>query len=290
MHLRDSLQASVAYTLLRRCGEDVSPYTEDMNFEYLQAFNTLPVLSVLGSYTTELCKPVLMEVYKTIWAFDQQLKKKALAKDDNFNYNALKHESERRSEETQINNMVSGEEPQQEERSQEDGTDVSEERGLLHSEYHDGQTGGSDAEQIRQDEEELSEGTQEGRVFWAFVKRQTDGTSADDAEHGRGEDGTDHQPDGESRGHDGGTESIRSDEMDTADEQPAPVSGGDRPEGDYIQLSLFPSVEEQVGNIAAAETGMKYTMPAAFFIPEEYLDVILRTGGGRDDSRKRIYA
>ncbi|MBR2383439.1 MAG: alpha-L-fucosidase, partial [Anaerotignum sp.] len=78
--------------------------------------------------------------------------------------------------------------------------------------------------------------------------------------------------------------------MDAADEQPAPVSGGDRPAGDYIQLSLFPSVEEQAGNIAAAEAGMKYTMSAAFSVPEEYLDVILQTGGGRDDSRKRIYA
>lgn len=290
VHLRDSLQASVAYTLLRRCGEDVSLYTEDMNFEYLQAFNTLPVLSVLGSYTTELCKPVLMEVYKTIWAFDQQLKKKALAKDDNLDYNALKRKSKRSSEETQINSMVSGEEPQQEERSQEDGTDIPKERRLLHSEYHDGQTGGSDVEQVRQDEEELSERTQEGRVFGAVIERKTDRASADDAEHGGGEDGTDHQPDGESRGRDGGTESIRSVEVDAADEQPAPVSGGDRSAGDYIQLSLFPSVEEQVGNIAAAEAGMKYTMPAAFSVPEEYLDVILRTGGGRDDSRKRIYA
>ncbi|MDL2301015.1 DUF3849 domain-containing protein [Lachnospiraceae bacterium OttesenSCG-928-D06] len=58
----------------------------------------------------------------------------------------------------------------------------------------------------------------------------------------------------------------------------------------YEQLSLFPSFEEQVGNIAAAQASIEYTMPAAFSLPQEQLEAILRTGGGRDDSRKRIYA
>lgn len=58
----------------------------------------------------------------------------------------------------------------------------------------------------------------------------------------------------------------------------------------YEQLSLFPSFEEQVGNIAAAQASVAYTMPAAFSLPQEQLEAILRTGGGRDNSRKRIYA
>ena len=31
-------------------------------------------------------------------------------------------------------------------------------------------------------------------------------------------------------------------------------------------------------------------MPAAFSLPQEQIDSILRSGGGRDNSRKRIYA
>ncbi len=58
----------------------------------------------------------------------------------------------------------------------------------------------------------------------------------------------------------------------------------------YQQLSLFPTIEEQIGTIEAAQAGEKYTMPAAFSLPKEQLEAILRTGGGRDNSRSRIYA
>ena len=58
----------------------------------------------------------------------------------------------------------------------------------------------------------------------------------------------------------------------------------------YQQLSLFPTIEEQIGTIEAVQAGEKYTMPAAFSLPKEQLEAILRTGGGRDNSRSRIYA
>lgn len=58
----------------------------------------------------------------------------------------------------------------------------------------------------------------------------------------------------------------------------------------YQQLSLFPTIEEQIGTIEAAQAGEKYTMPAAFSLPQEQLEAILRTGGGRNNSRSRIYA
>ena len=58
----------------------------------------------------------------------------------------------------------------------------------------------------------------------------------------------------------------------------------------YQQLSLFPTIEEQIGTIEAAQAGDKYIMPAAFSLPKEQLEAILRTGGGRDNSRSRIYA
>ena len=90
--------------------------------------------------------------------------------------------------------------------------------------------------------------------------------------------------------------------MGTEDEQHPTVSGGNRadgtdlqlnteqPDGKYQQMSLFPSFEEQVGNIVAVEASMKYTMSTAFSLPQEQLEAILRSGGGRDNSRKRIYA
>ena len=58
----------------------------------------------------------------------------------------------------------------------------------------------------------------------------------------------------------------------------------------YQQLSLFPTIEEQIGTIEAAQAGEKYIMPAAFSLPQEQLEAILRTGGGQNNSRSRIYA
>ena len=57
---------------------------------------------------------------------------------------------------------------------------------------------------------------------------------------------------------------------------------------EYLKEGSF--LEEQVGTIAAAEASIQYTMPAAFSLPQEQIDSILCSGGGRDNSRKRIYA
>lgn len=58
----------------------------------------------------------------------------------------------------------------------------------------------------------------------------------------------------------------------------------------YGQLSFLPGMEEQAGNIAATEAGMRFIMPGSFFVQKEDLEEILRMGGGRKDSRFCIYA
>ncbi|MBR4342738.1 MAG: DEAD/DEAH box helicase family protein, partial [Lachnospiraceae bacterium] len=52
---------------------------------------------------------------------------------------------------------------------------------------------------------------------------------------------------------------------------------------------MFPQIEEQMGNITAAEASAKHTKPAAFSLSEDQIDEVLRLGGGQDNSRKRIY-
>ena len=60
--LRDTLSSSIAYTLLSRCGADMEQWADELNFEHIHNFNTMKTLSVMGSATTEMCKPVLMEI------------------------------------------------------------------------------------------------------------------------------------------------------------------------------------------------------------------------------------
>lgn len=90
--------------------------------------------------------------------------------------------------------------------------------------------------------------------------------------------------------------------MGTENEQHPAVRGGNRAEGNHLllgdekpvetyeQLSLFPSFGEQVGIVMAAEADTVHVMPAAFSLSQEQINDILRSGGGRRDSRKRIYA
>ncbi|GFI30544.1 hypothetical protein IMSAGC013_01934 [Lachnospiraceae bacterium] len=69
--------------------------------------------------------------------------------------------------------------------------------------------------------------------------------------------------------------------------------------GLYQQLDLFTMFSEQIGNIAMkqaeaggekAERESKSKKPPLRRLPQEQIDVIVRSGGGRDNSRKRIYA
>ncbi|HBH1917862.1 TPA: adenine methyltransferase, partial [Clostridioides difficile] len=71
--------------------------------------------------------------------------------------------------------------------------------------------------------------------------------------------------------------------------EPDPRTGrGDGGSGDYIQLSLFPTEEEQFGEIRKAAAAL--TQPAAFFVSDEIVDDVLRTGSGRKNTLFHITA
>ena len=334
VHLRETMQSSISYTLLARCGMDMENYEELLNFDYIHEFNTVPDLSQLGSNITELCKPVLMEIGKAIRAYDREISKKRVANRNNLDYNALKRESEKQNTVEDANENP--ENSRNEERSQDYGTDISEERRLLHPEYQNGRSASGSTDQIRDDAEDISAGTQEGALLGTSSDRQADEPSVGDSESGRAEDGGNHEADGSGRGSDRGTEIQRPDEMDSAHEQHPSFRRGDRtdrtdlqleeaeeilaqpdqemkesdseelpdffmpgeetPINDaggasvYEQLSLFPSAEEQVGNIAINHANDLVPFSMGKPITDEMVDYVLLTGGGQRDSRPRIFA
>ena len=116
VRLRDTLSSSIAYTLLSRCGADMELWKDEIGFDYISDFNTTKTLSVIGTATTDMCKPLFMEIGRTIGAYDRQLARKkaqekaseghtqtslekaekVLANEPNIDYNALKRESEER--------------------------------------------------------------------------------------------------------------------------------------------------------------------------------------------------
>ena len=316
VRIRETLADSIAYTVLKRCGMAESELAEEINFPYIHEFNTVETLSQLGSNVSDLSKPILMEIGKAIGAYDRQIAQnreetrvgreridtheknieKGLANASEADYNALKRESESQDEQSITQTGEIGE------RSKYDESDIREERGLSDTDGSNGRTAEGSTDEVRTDEEEVLTGAQERSIYGTSSEREAEGTPVNDTGAGRGENGASDRTDEGERGDNGADESRESDALGSEDEQHRTLGRGDRddgtnlqlnieqPEGTYQQLSLFPSFEEQVGTIAAAEASIQYTMPAAFSLPQEQIDSILRSGGGRDNSRKRIYA
>lgn len=59
-------------------------------------------------------------------------------------------------------------------------------------------------------------------------------------------------------------------------------------DGTYIQLTLFPTEQEQIQNIAEKDRLDKPFHISAFSMPQKEIDNILRTGSNRNDSLLRI--
>ena len=252
LRLRETLSASIAYTLLSRCGADMDLWKDELNFDYISEFNTSMSLSVIGNATTDMCKPLLMEIGRTVAAYDRQLARqkavdkakekadevridnpqknpeKVLAKAEEPRYNALKRESGNEPQtETDTNHI--------ETEVNAYGTDIREERGLSDTQPDAGQRAGGAADQVRADAEELSEGTPEGDIQRPADGRQTESALSGDTEAGRGTDGLPDGADGAGRGSGRSTESVRSDEMGGEDERHKAFGGGNRTDGAGLQ-------------------------------------------------------
>ena len=185
-------------------------------------------------------------------------------------------------------------------------SDIRKEWRLSDSESDTFGAGRNNADEIRSVAEELSEKPQEGDLHGTSSERRTDDTLHGDTGTGRGEvRGVDTEVD-EEPDHDGGTETERSAAMDERDEPDLSAGGGDRSEGTglsvaeleqyeppadspYRQMDLFSLMSEQVGNIAVEQAEMPSDRFLFGAITVEQIEEILRTGGGKKNSRKRIY-
>ena len=292
VRIRETLADSITYMVLKGCGLDEKEIAEEASFPYIHDFNTIGVLSHLGENVAEMSKAMLLEVGRAVRNYDRQNShQKGLANDSETRYNALKRESDAQDEQSIEQTGKDGE------RGKNDEIRLRTERGLPDTDVTDGQTAGGNTDEVRSHEGEISQGTLEGSPHGTVTGRETERTSDDDTGAGGGENGVTDRADETEPGSDGTAQRGRSDALGSQNEQYQTGSGGDRADGTdlqlntgegYHQLSLFPSFEEQVGTVAAAEASMQYTMPAAFSLPQEQLEAILRSGGGRNNSRAKM--
>ena len=78
VRFREMLVQSVSYIVLKRCGCDMTEFADDLTFDYIHEFNTLRTLSVLGSSTSELCEPMLVQIGRTIARYNRETARKQI--------------------------------------------------------------------------------------------------------------------------------------------------------------------------------------------------------------------
>lgn len=174
IRLRDTLSESISFTLLSACGADMQEYGSEFAFDFIHEFNSMDTLAVLGDAANELAKPVLLEIGRTIRAYNrsheqeqtENLTQKGLANTSEIDYNALKRESESGHEEYIDNNQNSVE------RGNSNESDIREEWGLSDPDITGGQSAGGNRNEVRNDEETYLKENHRG-VYSAFLLKGT---------------------------------------------------------------------------------------------------------------------
>ena len=303
IRFKETLTDSIAFMLLSACGVDMKEYQPKFSFDFIHEFDTMDSLYILGDATSELAKPVLVEIGKTVRIYnrihekeqEENLLQKGIENTPKIDYNALKRKSDSEQENiSEINNKEGG---------NIDETELRTERRLHDSNVTGGRSTGGANNEVWNNEGDVSERKTPWGVFSTTPEGRTRRAFTDDSETGRGENGAVDIADGRERRNNGTAQSGQSDALGSKDEQYSESGRGNSESRDnlqliednsqepvFTQLSLFPSFEEQVGTVAAAEASMKFTMPAAFSLQQETIETILRSGGGKQHSRKRIYA
>ena len=238
VRIRETLEDSIAYTVLKQCGMDEKELSEEIEFPYIHEFNTVETLSHIGNSISDLSKPILMEIGRAIRVYEREnagkeetrdLGEKGLANTSDTRYNALKRESEIQDGQSIEQTENAGE------RSNNNESDIRKERGLHDPDVTDGRAAGGDTDQVWADAEELLTGTQEGSLHRTSTERETERTSSDHSGTGRAENGDSDRADGKAGGRDGETQSRESDAMGAEDEQHQAGGGGNRSDGTGVQ-------------------------------------------------------
>ena len=219
---RRTLENSIGYMLLARCGIDPAAYFTDDDFRDIVDFNTPETLNALGTATGDIGQMCLSAVSRTALTLQRQAER----------------ENRTFAEQSTIQYPDDEKETTTPERSETDErTDIHDAGRLPAAESASAPGAGNAPWEIRIAAEDIPETAPQSDLHEPADIGQAEPAPNGDRAGGSLPDGTADQPDGESRGRDGGIESQRPDEVDGADEQHPARSGGDSPERTDLQLT-----------------------------------------------------
>ena len=232
---------SVAYMMMSRLGVDTDGYFELDDFRDVTNFNTQETLNALGFATSDIAEMGLTEVSKTITALNRQ--NRIIVGQDRNEYNKVENNDER-----SLDN---------------ERTDLHDGGRLQPSEPETSTAAGSDAGQVRSDEERVSEGTSQSPLLQFPDEGRTDTALGGSGTESQQDGGNNPEPDGTERGSDRTDESGGYDEMGSSDELPSQLGTGNRESGSDIRLEYYDRTHEDK------------SLP--FFGRDEVINEILRT-------------
>ena len=232
---------SVAYMMMSRLGVDTDGYFELDDFRDVTNFNTQETLNALGFATSDIAEMGLTEISKTITALNRQ--NRIIVGQDRNEYNKVENNDERSLDDER--------------------TDLHDGGRLQPSEPETSTAAGSDAGQIRSDEERVSEGTSQSPLLQSPDEGRTDTALGGSGTESQQDGGNNPEPDGTERGSDRTDESGGYDEMGSSDELPSQFGTGNRESGSDIRLEYYDRTHEDK------------SLP--FFGRDEVINEILRT-------------
>ena len=208
---------SVAYMMMSRLGVDTDGYFELDDFRDVTNFNTQETLNALGFATSDIAEMGLTEISKTITALNRQ--NRIIVGQDRNEYNKVENNDER-----SLDN---------------ERTDLHDGGRLQPSEPETSTAAGSDAGQVRSDEERVSEGTSQSPLLQSPDEGRTDTALGGSGTESQQDGGNNPEPDGTERGSDRTDESGGYDEMGSSDELSSQFGTGNRESGSDIRLEYY---------------------------------------------------
>ncbi len=256
--------ASVFYMTISRCGINVEEHTDRENFAFLNYFKSTRLTTILGTATSDIAEMGLREIAKTV----RNLQLEEINKNRTFAQKEIQEYS----------NIES--------KNIEGGINYEQDRirktwGLSNSEYNN-EGGNTTNRQIRNNKEEISNGTQQSRIYDNESREDTRQTSNRDTGNGNEYGKSDSRENGETRGNNREIETDRPNEMGNTYEQLQDSSRGASSQRSNLQLDLL-TEEEQKQNITEAENA------SVFSFTQEMIDSFLKEGSGFDKGKFRIY-
>ncbi len=174
---------------------------------------------------------------------------------------------------------------ERERRNEYERNHLREERGLSDT-RPDIDTARTASRKIRENEKEISSGTSNPPIQFPVVEREAVSPSVGDRPNSQQEINTDNGGLAESSA--STQQETEADGMGRLHEQSESTSGGNHTDGAYIQLSLFPTEQEQIQRITENLKVDKPLRHSVFSMPQEMIDCILRLGSNSDNSLFRI--